>query len=262
MTTNGPIDDLDIVAYVDGELEPERIRELESWLSTHPEDAAKVHAYKLQNLLLSSLHEEMLSAPLPDAIGSAIEPPSPPLINRNGLRIAATLLLMLIGSLAGWGLNSLYGGNRAPEQKFVQKALKAHVVFISGGPGVSETAVGKDDKLTDVYAQHFEYPLKVPNLAGAGFRTTGRRLLTGDGGPSAQFMYKDAAGRMVTLYVQSGFDRSDMTFRLLAEDDMVAFYWTDGPLGYALTGSMERGDLLDLARMVYEKLPGRQTTTN
>ena len=48
--------------------------------------------------------------------------------------------------------------------------------------------------------------------------------------PTAQFMYKDPACPMVTLYVQAGFDQSDMTFRLLAEDDMVAFYWSDGPL--------------------------------
>jgi len=39
---------------------------------------------------------------------------------------------------------------------------------------------------------------------------------------------------------------------------MVAFYWSDGPLAYALTGSMEQGDLLDLARMVYKKLPGQE----
>jgi guanidinopropionase len=31
---------------------------------------------------------------------------------------------------------------------------------------------------------------------------------------------------------------------------------------YALSGSMERGDLLDLARMVYEKLPGHEKLTN
>jgi len=43
---------------------------------------------------------------------------------------------------------------------------------------------------------------------------------------------------------------------------MVAFYWSDGPLAYALTGSMEQGDLLDLARMVYKKLPGQEKVTN
>jgi anti-sigma factor RsiW len=52
---------------------------------------------------------------------------------------------------------------------------------------------------------------------------------------------------MVTLYVQSGFSKEDMTFHFVAENNMVAFYWTGGPLGYALTGSMKRGDLLDLA---------------
>ena len=104
------------------------------------------------------------------------------------------------------------------------------MIFVSGGPNVHETAIGSGDRLTDVYSRQFNHPIKVPNLAVAGLQATGRRLVNDKGVPTAQFMYKDPACRMVTLYVQAGFDRSDMTFRLLAEDDMVAFYWSDGPL--------------------------------
>ena len=32
------------------------------------------------------------------------------------------------------------------------------------------------------------------------------------------------------------------------------FYWLDGPLGYALAGSLEREELLRMARQVYEQL--------
>lgn len=262
MTTNDPIDDLDIVAYVDNELDQDRVREVEAWLAAHPEDAAKVHAYKLQNILLSSLNEEVLVEPIPTPLTTAISNPLRSFQIPAWARIAATFLLVVLGSFAGWSLHELQTENEISEQKFVKQALQEHVVFIAGGSGVQETAIARDEQLKDVYARHFNYPVKVPSLAGAGFMPTGWRLLNKNGSPTAQFMYKDPAGRMVTLYVQSGFDRSDMTFRLLAEDDMVAFYWTDGPLGYALTGSMKRGDLLDLARMVYESLPARQTTLN
>ena len=262
MTTNGPIGELDFVAYVDDELAPDRIQEVEAWLSTHPDDAAKVHAYKLQNILLGSLHEEILSDPLPAALEAAVSQRKRPVIEGGWMRIAATFLLVMLGGLAGWGVNSMQSADGVTERKFVNQALKAHVVFVSGGPNVHETTIGNGDRLTDVYSRQFNHPIKVPNLAGAGFRATGRRLVNDKGVPTAQFMYKDPAGRMVTLYVQAGFDRSDMTFRLLAEDDMVAFYWSDGPLAYALSGSMQRGDLLDLARMVYEKLPGHEKLTN
>lgn len=262
MTTNGLIDELDFVAYVDDELDADRIREIESWLSTHPDDAAKVHAYKLQNILLGSLHEEILSEPLPAALEATVSQPKSPIFEGNWMRIAATFLLVMLGGLAGWGFNSMQSVDGVTERKFVNQALKAHVVFVSGGPNVHETAIGNSDRLTGVYSRQFNHSIKVPNLAGAGFRATGRRLVNDKGVPTAQFMYKDPAGRMVTLYVQAGYDRADMTFRLLAEDDMVAFYWSDGPLAYALTGSMERGDLLDLARMVYEKLPRHEKLTN
>ena len=49
----------------------------------------------------------------------------------------------------------------------------------------------------------------------------------------------------------------DTAFRFIAEHGMVAFYWTDGPLSYVLTGEMPRGDLLHLAEMVYEDLEAK-----
>jgi len=262
MTTSNPIDDLDIVAYVDNELDDARTQEVESWLATHPEDAAKVHAYKLQNLLLRSLHDDVRTEPLPAPIEAAVASPARPFLRQHWMKIAATFLVVAVSSLAGWHLHDYQSGVEGTERKFVERAFEEHVVFVSGGPGVEETSIARDERLRDVYTRHFNHPLTVPDLAGAGFVPTGRRLLHDKGVPTAQFMYKDPAGRMVTLYIQGGFDRSDMTFRLIAEDNMVAFYWTDGPLGYALTGSMKRGDLLDLARMVYEKLPGQKALTN
>ena len=169
-------------------------------------------------------------APPTQEIGLAVRDLYRAIIDRSWMRIAATFLLVTLGGLAGWGINGMKSADGVTERKFVNQALKAHVVFVSGGPNVHETAIGSGDRLTDVYSRQFNHPIKVPNLAGAGFQATGRRLVNDKGVPTAQFMYKDPAGRMVTLYVQAGFDRSDMTFRLLAEDDMVAFYWSDGPL--------------------------------
>ena len=43
-------------------------------------------------------------------------------------------------------------------------------------------------------------------------------------------------------------------FRFIAEHGMVAFYRTNGPLTYALSGEMPRDDLLHLAQIVHDDL--------
>ena len=244
----------DLHAYVDGELDNDRIPEVELWLSNHPEDAAKVHAYKLQNIHMHSLYDRMLNEPLPILIEKTLSKNRNSFEPKSWMKVAAAIVLVVLAGISGWGLHGLQSEQPATEQNFVKQALDAHVVFVSGGDGIKETAIGTGIDRVGMYSRHLQYPLRVPNLAKAGFKLTGGRLLTNKGVTAAQLMYKSRSHRMITLYVQGGFSKKDMTFRFVAENNMVAFYWSDGPLGYALTGSMERGDLLDLARMVYEKL--------
>jgi len=269
MTNPETLSETDLHAYVDGELDADRTADVEAWLSTHPDDAARVHAYRLQNHQLNTLYGDLIDAPVPPAITAAVRQHRRPAGLPPWARLAASIVLVLIGGLGGWGVSGWQSPSSTPtvsgqtsgkvpsgQASFVEQALDAHAVFVSGDGGVRETPIGAGRQPYANYARHLGHALKVPDLVGAGFKLTGGRVLTNKGARAAQFMYKDAAGRMVTLFVQSGFDREDMTFRLVAENSMVAFYWTDGPLGYALTGSMKRGDLLDLARMVYEKLRG------
>ena len=92
-----------------------------------------------------------------------------------------------------------------------------------------------------MHSRHLQFPLRVPNLGKAGFKLTAGRMLDNGGISAAQFMYKSNSHRMVTLYVQSGFSKEDMTFRFVAENNMVAFYWTGGPLGVCLNRINEEG---------------------
>lgn len=63
----------------------------------------------------------------------------------------------------------------------------------------------------------------------------GGRLLSGRTGPVAQFMYGDASGKRLTLYVsvlEAGGE--DTAFRYAQEGPVGGFYWIDGRLGHAL----------------------------
>jgi anti-sigma factor RsiW len=68
-------------------------------------------------------------------------------------------------------------------------------------------------------------------------------------------MYEDEAGRRLTLYLRVMPDGRDTAFRFVHERDVSAFYWVDGPFGYALTGPLPRERLLPIATIVYEAGP-------
>jgi len=88
-----------------------------------------------------------------------------------------------------------------------------------------------------------------------GYSLVGGRLLPSPGGPAAQFMYQDAEGGRLTLYVSSGRSGNlETAFRYVEEGPVGAFYWIDGAFGYALVGEIEKNDLLRGARLVYNQL--------
>jgi anti-sigma factor RsiW len=83
----------------------------------------------------------------------------------------------------------------------------------------------------------------------------GGRLLPGELGPVAHFMYQDARGQRLTLYVSSRKgDPRDTAFRFSQEGRVAVFYWIDGKLGYALSSELDKATLLKVATSVYQQL--------
>jgi anti-sigma factor RsiW len=95
----------------------------------------------------------------------------------------------------------------------------------------------------------------VPHFSAEGFDLVGGRLLPGEQGPVAQFMYQDAQGRRLTLYVRTdAAENRETAFRYTLEGKVSVFYWLDGRLGYALSGELPREQLLRIAEAAYKQL--------
>ena len=92
-------------------------------------------------------------------------------------------------------------------------------------------------------------------LVAEGYELVGGRLLPGESGAVAQFMYQDAKGKRLTLYVSRlAAENRDTAFRFSQEDKVAVFYWIDGALGYALSGELPKADLLNIATTVYKQI--------
>jgi len=104
-------------------------------------------------------------------------------------------------------------------------------------------------------SKRLDLQLKVPVLSTEGFELLGGRLLPGTDGPVAQFMYQDATGKRLTLYVTRPHKGDEITaFRFAQEGRVSVFYWIDRDCGYALSGEVDRSQLARVASSVYRQL--------
>lgn len=249
------IGDMELNAYLDGEMETSGRLEVEAWLANHPEDAARLAAWRRHKEALARLAAEVLEEPVPAKLAIATKAGA----RRRGWpwrRIAAALALLVAGSAAGWfghGVLSGASGSRA----LVARAVGAYAVFSPERRHPVEVWADKEEKhLVTWLSRRLGHPVKPPPLADLGFRLVGGRLVTDDGSPAALYMYEDADKRRITLYVRRARADRPVAFRFAEQEGTALFYWIEGPLAYAIAGRMPRTELLGVARVAYRSLHG------
>ena len=130
----------------------------------------------------------------------------------------------------------------------------AHAVFVPEIRHPVEVAADQEAHLVGWLSKRLGAPLKTPKLEEAGYRLVGGRLLAGENGEVAQFMYENSTRNRLTLYVRREAPKQgDTAFRYAREKDIDVFYWTDSRFGYALSGDTGREDMLRLATVVYRQ---------
>jgi anti-sigma factor RsiW len=222
-----------------------------------------------QREALRALHRDVLDEPVPVALLAAASSAA----RRQGQRArwlgwsgiaAAVLIAFGIGWIANgqWTLQRTGAalaqtpGNRA----FAHEAAVAHAVFSPEKRHPVEVAAAEQQHLVQWLSRRLDRPLKVPDLSAEGYALVGGRLLPGDDGVRAQFMFEDPAGRRVTLYLGAVGDKAapstahESAFRFSSQGPVPSFYWVDRGFGYALAGDASRELLLRLAISVYRQL--------
>jgi anti-sigma factor RsiW len=145
-------------------------------------------------------------------------------------------------------------------QDFVRQASYAHGVYSPEVRHPVEVTAADQEHLVQWLSKRVGRKLKVPNLAAQGYELVGGRLLPGELGARAQFMFQNAAGSRITLYLgavdkaSGGTDTRETSFSFSAVGSTGSFYWIDQGFGYALAGSVPRDVLLQLSQAVYRQL--------
>lgn len=256
-----PVTEADLHAYVDGLLPPARRAEVEAWLLTRPDEAERLAAYRAQNLELHRLFDPVLDEPVPAEIGLPARLRSW-WTGRAG-RYAAALAIAFAGGLAGWTLRA---ASDAPDTLAGQAAIPgagslprqaaiAHVVYSPELRHPVEVGADQEQHLVTWLSKRLGAPVRPPHLGKLGYELIGGRLLPGESGPVAQFMYHNQAGQRLTLYVSAEQTHNrDTGFRFAQEGPVGVFYWIDGKFGYALSAGVTKNELGTIAMAVHEQL--------
>lgn len=246
-----PVTEAELHAYIDGCLPAARTVEVAQYLAQHEDDAQRMAAYRRQNDALRAAYDPLLAEPLPVRLRPKIS-----WYRRLPLRqYAMAAVLVLVGGISGWQLHAYIAAERAQIGYLARVAAVAHAVYSPEVRHPVEVGADQEAHLVRWLSKRLGAGLKIPHLAAQGYALVGGRLLPGERGPAAQFMYQDSKGQRLTLYVRVSKDAHEQTaFRFTQENDVGVFYWLDGRLGYALSGETDRSELLRVADAVYRQL--------
>jgi anti-sigma factor RsiW len=252
--SESPVTEAELQAYVDGRLEGARLAGVEAYLAARPSEAARIASYRTQGERLREIYAPVLDEVVPDRLARAVAVRSSRLA-----AVAAALAWVSIGALGGWQLHTFYEGRNAPALAQVPIARHAAVAHATYSPEVRHPVeVGADQEahLVAWLSKRLGAKVRAPNLETVGYGLVGGRLLPGESGPVAQFMYQCKQGTRVTLYVRTEApDHEETAFRYSDEGGVRVFYWIDRTFGYAVSSADINKDLLlKVANTAYAQL--------
>jgi len=241
-----PVSELDLMAYVDDQLDPERRIAVEDHLSHHPALAAQI----MDDLR----RRDELRLALTEAASSIsdhrLELPAQRLGRRLSLRIAlhrnrrAIAASILIG--AGWFAHSVFGGIGADPASaahilpvFADEAVEAHrTALVEAQHDVGSRAT------SDTANSSASIPL--PHLPMA-FAPVASHLVPVDRGNAVQMLIHGPDEELLTLFAVETDSFSIDPPHAEAVRDVNVVYWRSGWFAYVLSGTGDRNELLSLA---------------
>jgi anti-sigma factor RsiW len=250
MTKTVKIDEWALHAFVDGEVAGESCTEIREALASDPELARTVDAWRFQRETLKRAYDGVLSEPMPAALTATL--------NRGGtwrarpyMHMAAGLAMLLLGGLAGW---FAAGGNQgARNMVLVEEAIAAHQIFTAEVKHPVEVAAADKEHLQTWLSKRVGTAIRIPDLTGEGLTFLGGRLLVADDKPAAQLMYEDAGKMRLTVFLIANPAHTETGVRVEHKGDLVACYWLDEELGFAVAAEMPVGPMMKLAQIIYDQ---------
>jgi anti-sigma factor RsiW len=248
-----PVTEDELHAYVDNELPAERRADVEAWLAAHADDAERVRSWLAMADALHARYDSVADEAVPKRleIERLVRQPRKWVYGA----MAATLAAFIAGGGVGWAVR---GASASPTafQNFTLDALDAHKLYVVEVRHPVEVPGSELVHLQQWLTKRCGWDVHAPELAAAGLKLVGGRLLPGPTGPASFFMYESTSGERFTIYAAKAQDETTQ-MRYAAKGNDSALFWADRGVGYVVSGGTDRGRLTQIARAVYDQMDKR-----
>jgi len=176
---------------------------------------------------------------------------SPPWL-RAAFAAAASLI---VGLGIGWFGRDATLQREGTPTSFTRQAALVHALYASDANRPVEIWAAEEQRLVRWLSRRLGFQVRAPDLNSLGFALVGGRLVAGNENPTALFVYENQDKQRLTLQVRKPtVPQHETAFRYAVEDGVGVYYWLEENCTYALSGNLDRAQLLAIGRVVYGQL--------
>lgn len=202
-------DDSTLVAYVDGELDPDRARAVERALAHDPEARLTVRRLRETGALLrAACSETRFQAEVPDTVRQPAQGALARVPPRARMQVlAVALALVLVVATAGvYLITAGRGPDRADKEQsgvedVAEEVAAYHLVYSHETKHLVEVPADQTPEIETWLGGRLNRALRVPDLTGHALRFAGARLLVVNEQPVAQLVYTRAQGAPIAVCI-------------------------------------------------------------
>jgi anti-sigma factor RsiW len=242
------IQEEELHAFVDDHLPRGRCSAVLAYLGQQPQELTRLAAYATHK---DELRRQLEAVELPtdDATTAVLQRALAERLRGPGYREwlrRVAVIAVLLG--VGWWSNALYQQYLAPRlPNVVVEAARAHALFSVDADRPVELTAAAGADMAAWFSHRLGKPVAIPHLGASGLQLVGGRLLAGDDGPVAQLIYEDQDGYRLTLGLSAVPANSGPEIEVVTLEGLIAGYWHDGALTYALVGPASEQQLVAIA---------------
>jgi anti-sigma factor RsiW len=160
-----PVTEDELHAYVDGELPADRRPAIEAWLATHPDDMARVTAWRALADAIRARYGAVATEPVPARLSlRQIERAGR---SWRGVAAAAAVAAFLLGGAAGWAGHDFIERSPNAAARSTAEAVDAYRTYVVEVRHPVEVPGNEEAHLTQWLSKRVGYQLRIPDLSPA-----------------------------------------------------------------------------------------------
>jgi anti-sigma factor RsiW len=248
------ISDTFLVAFADGELDPDTTRRVERLIAADPQARRKVEIYRETAMLLrAACHESLYVGEdgLWQPAAGGWRRLRRLVRQRHGWALAASIAAAVVGFGGGAAWTSWPASAR---DDLVAEIANYHPIYASEGQHLVEIPADRKQEIVAWLGSRLARAnFAVPDLTAAGLQFAGGRLLAIDGKPVAQLMYTRANGRPVGVCL-TRMEGPPEALRTDRRGALRLASWKDADFAYVVVGELDEAAARDVAVRAAQQL--------